>query len=113
MQHYFGCIGRPAFCLHSHYKIFADSYKQAKTNSRLFQTVLHLDQQLFGEGFNQCKIDQLANLIDEGFEFYHNTAGTNTSKVQFVSSFPDGLCKINYRAERELIAGSAAGVPAL
>ncbi len=69
------------------------SSAQVNKDSELFKTLLERDQLLFGEGFNQCKMERFEELLNEDMEFYHDITGVMKSKSDFVNNFKNGPCK--------------------
>lgn len=84
---------------------------QVDPSSALFRELKSRDSLLFDVGFNTCDISQFENLVSEDFEFYHDQAGVTASKADFVAGIRDGLCKLSYRARRELVKGSLLVYP--
>ncbi|MBK6965517.1 MAG: nuclear transport factor 2 family protein [Bacteroidales bacterium] len=66
---------------------------------------------LFEVGFNNCDITQFENLVSEDFEFYHDKSGITATKADFIAGIRDGLCKMNYKARRELVENSLEVYP--
>lgn len=65
---------------------------QSKTESDLFNTLKMADSILFDIGFNQCNLPQVAQLVAEDIEFYHDRDGITKSKDKFIASIKDNLC---------------------
>jgi hypothetical protein len=84
---------------------------QVDPSLALFRELKSRDSLLFEIGFNTCDISQFENLVSEDFEFYHDQAGVTASKADFVAGIRDGLCKLSYRARRELVKGSLLVYP--
>jgi hypothetical protein len=84
---------------------------QADTNSTLYKTIKTCDSLLFNIGFNTCDISQFENLVSGKFEFYHDKSGITKTKAEFITSIKDGLCKMDYKPIRELVAGSMEVFP--
>ncbi len=79
---------------------------QVSHQSELFQTLAAKDSLLFSVGFNTCDIEQFEKLVSDDFEFYHDQSGVVSSKALFIENTRNGLCKMDYRAIRELVKGS-------
>jgi pimeloyl-ACP methyl ester carboxylesterase len=79
---------------------------QIERSGDLFVQLKKCDSLLFDVGYNQCDVKQFENLLSADFEFYHDKAGVTSSKADFVSQIREGLCKMNYKAKRELIRSS-------
>ncbi len=86
-------------------------FSQVDTSSELYKTIKNRDSLLFNVGFNTCDISQFENLVSDDFEFYHDKAGITQSKAAFISDIKNGLCKLNYKPFRELVAGSMEVYP--
>lgn len=77
----------------------------------VFEAIRKNDSLLFNEGFNKCDMKQFDKLVDFKFEFYHDVNGVIRSKKDFMESIREGLCKLPYKARRELIPGSLEVYP--
>ncbi|MGE0882289.1 MAG: nuclear transport factor 2 family protein [Blastocatellales bacterium] len=88
-----------------------DINAQSKEDSELFKTLKAKDELLFNQGFNNCDINQLENLVGDNFEFYHDQSGITDSKEAFIKSIRDGICKLSYKPRRELVEGSLEVYP--
>ena len=84
---------------------------QVEENSELYQTLRAKDSLLFNVGFNTCDISQFEALVSEDMEFYHDQSGITSSKADFISGTENGLCKLPYKARRELVEGSLQVFP--
>lgn len=86
------------------------------TSQALFDAIAAHDRALFGALFDRCDVDAIEDLVTDDFEFYHDKWGlTATTGAQFVESIRK-LCErqqqgIDFRARRELVAGSMAVYP--
>lgn len=79
---------------------------QVDQNSELYQTLSKKDSLLFNAAFNTCDLALLEGLLSKDFEFYHDQSGMTPSKEGFIAGVREGLCKLAYKARRELIKGS-------
>lgn len=86
-------------------------FAQITSSSTLYKTLRSNDSLLFQVGFNTCDISQFDNLLSDNFEFYHDKAGLTNSKAAFIASVQNGLCKLDYKPRRELVAGSLQVYP--
>jgi CubicO group peptidase (beta-lactamase class C family) len=86
-------------------------FSQVESNTKLYKTILTKDSLLFNLGFNQCDSTQLEHIISQDFEFYHDKHGITNSKADFVYSIKEGLCKMDYKATRQLQKGSTEIFP--
>ncbi|WP_339337429.1 MULTISPECIES: DUF3471 domain-containing protein [unclassified Croceitalea] len=50
------------------------------------------DSLLFDVGFNECNLQQVAQLVGDDIEFYHDKDGITKSKTKFLASIKDNLC---------------------
>jgi hypothetical protein len=90
---------------------FLASTAQVDTTAALYKTIKTNDSLLFTIGFNTCDITQFEKLVSDTFEFYHDKSGLTNSKDAFIASIKTGLCKSDYKASRELVAGSMQVFP--
>lgn len=86
-------------------------FSQVDPSSTLFRTLQTRDSLLFNIGFNTCDISQFENLISNDFEFYHDKSGITATKADFIAGIRDGLCKMSYKARRELVENSLEVYP--
>ncbi len=84
---------------------------QSQSNIDLDLIIGKKDSLLFQVGFNQCNLTPFHDLLDDQFEFYHDQSGSTRSKVKFIEQIEQGLCKLDYQATREIIAGSIEVFP--
>lgn len=86
--------------------IAKEEHKHVDENhSEVFEALRVQDSLLFGLGFNQCDTALLSRITHEDFEFYHDQSGVTDSHQSFVQSIV-GLCKMDYKATRELVPNS-------
>ena len=86
-------------------------FSQLEANSVLYKTILEKDSLLFNIGFNTCDITQFEVLVSEDFEFYHDKGGVVKSKSEFIESFKNGICGLEYTAIRKLEASKTEIFP--
>ncbi|NND35164.1 MAG: nuclear transport factor 2 family protein [Saprospiraceae bacterium] len=77
----------------------------------LYDIICEKDSLLFNSGFNNCNLAPFHELVDEDCEFYHDQNGFTTSKTQFIEQIEHGLCKLDYKATREIIPGTIEVFP--
>ncbi len=73
---------------------------------RIFKILQSKDSLLFEQSFNNCDTSVLRILLNKDFEFYHDQSGITDSRDAFVQSIANGLCKLEYKATRELVPNS-------
>lgn len=71
-------------------------------NHELIEQIRELDRKLFDAGFNNCDIDTMYGVVAENLEFYHDQSGVMQGRDAYVTSIRDGICKLDYKARREL-----------
>ncbi len=86
-------------------------FSQVPPSAALFRTLKTQDSLLFDVGFNTCDITQFENLVSNDFEFYHDKSGITATKADFIAGIRDGLCKMDYKARRELVENSLEVYP--
>lgn len=87
------------------------SQAQAVDKGELFTLLKQKDSLLFKVGYDQCDIQQFEQLLSDNFEFYHDKSGFTFSKVRFIDDVKNGLCKLPYKARRELVEKSLEVFP--
>lgn len=84
---------------------------QVSENSKLFRDIMALDNQLFDEGFNQCKPNIFEALTDDKLEFFHDKGGIQNRK-EFLEAVKRNVCSnLNEKPIRTLVAGSSKVYP--
>jgi hypothetical protein len=93
--------------------LFTSMYTRAQVadTSSLFLELKALDSLLFDRGFNHCDIETLQKITSENLEFYHDQGGIDTSKATFIDKIKNGICKLDYKASRQLVDGSLQVFP--
>lgn len=86
-------------------------FSQVHSSADLFRVLREQDSLLFEIGFNTCDMTQFEKLISDDFEFYHDQSGITSSKGAFLEGIRNGLCKMDYRASRELVNNSLSVYP--
>jgi len=84
---------------------------QVSKNSKLYQEIKAQDSLLFTIGFNTCDVGQFDRLLTADFKMFHDKAGITATKEEFLKGIKDGLCKMNYKAERQLVPESMIVYP--
>lgn len=86
-------------------------FGQINRSTELYKTLKQNDSLLFNASFNTCDIPELEKLVSDDFEFYHDKGGLMGSKAEFIEKTKNGLCKLNYKARRELVEESLEVFP--
>ena len=82
------------------------AYGQASTDPELLRIVQQLDAALFEEGFNQCNLDRLEQIIHPDLDFYHDVGGRQ-DKAAFMTAMRNNICPdADYKPIRKLVPGS-------
>ena len=84
---------------------------QVPKDSELFIQLQKMDSLVFIEGFNECNLITLKDLVSEDFEFYHDVGGIQ-KKNQFMENMKNNICSSPDRKPiRKLIVGSLVVYP--
>lgn len=83
----------------------------SQNDTDLYGLIRENDSLLFSVGFNTCNLAPFYDLVSEDCEFYHDQSGFTDSKEAFIAQIENGLCKLDYKATRELILGSMKVFP--
>lgn len=76
---------------------------QVSQDSELFKILKQQDSLLFSSAFNECKIEDMASILSEDLEFYHDTGGITLGKGAFLKSIELNICQnLNSRPYRKL-----------
>ncbi|MBK7376798.1 MAG: nuclear transport factor 2 family protein [Ferruginibacter sp.] len=86
-------------------------FGQIDRSTDLYKILRQKDSLLFNAGFNTCDTAELERLVSDDFEFYHDQSGITPTKADFITSIRNGLCKLNYKARRELVEESVEVFP--
>ena len=78
----------------------------SQNQADLYEIIQEKDSLLFNIGFNQCDLQPFYQLVSDDCEFYHDQAGFTTTKEDFIAQIEQGLCKLDYKATREVIPGT-------
>jgi len=78
----------------------------SEQDEQLFSQFIELDNLLFEESFNKCRVEVLPPLIMEDFEFYHDVGGVQ-NRTEFLKAIKDNICSNpNKKPMRKLVSGS-------
>lgn len=86
-------------------------FGQIDRSTELYKTLRKNDSLLFNASFNTCNMAELEKLVSDDFEFYHDKGGVMGTKAEFIEKTKNGLCKLNYKARRELVEESLEVFP--
>lgn len=90
---------------------FQFSNAQVAKDSELYQEMLQMDQQLFDEGFNNCNLEGLQNLLHPDLEFFHDKGGPS-GVTKFMSDTKQYICSTpNKKPIRKLVESSMEVFP--
>ncbi|HEY4054052.1 MAG TPA: serine hydrolase [Terriglobales bacterium] len=64
---------------------------QVAETSDLYQQIMQMDRLLFEDGFNQCQLDKLNEIVSDDFHFIHDQNGMQL-KSEFMKGFKDSIC---------------------
>lgn len=70
--------------------------------------IMELDAVLFENGFNDCRLDQLSDIVADDLEFYHDTSGPTFGREPFLEAMRRNICTPTDAGKptRRLIDGS-------
>ena len=93
--------------------MFTNLNAQSASHSEVYNALEANDSLIFERSFNNCETQYLDQLIAEDFEFYHDIAGLESSKADFIKSMKKGICNPNNatKSRRELVKGSLEVFP--
>lgn len=77
----------------------------------LHHTLKEKDSILFNAGFNNCNALIFADLLSDGFEFYHDEGGATLSKASFIAGFMQNVCGLPYATKRVVDPASVLVYP--
>ena len=86
-------------------------FGQIDRSTELYKSLKQKDSLLFNASFNTCNMTELENLVSDDLEFYHDKGGVMGSKAEFIEGTRNGLCKLSYKARRELVEESLEVFP--
>ena len=85
---------------------FQQAHSQVPESSDLFEELVKADSLLFEEGFNNCNISVVKEIIHSDLEFFHDISGTE-NKSQFLEGFKRNICSDpDKKPIRKLVEGS-------
>lgn len=70
---------------------FQFSYAQVAKDSELYQEILKMDQLIFEDGFNNCRLDSIQNVMHKDMVFYHDKGGISYEE-DFLKSMKQNIC---------------------
>ena len=76
---------------------------QLSADHPVHQQIMLNDSLIFEASFVNCDLETLTKLTTEDLEFYHDQSGMNRSQEVFIQGTKEGLCKLPYKAWRELL----------
>lgn len=79
----------------------------APASPALYDTIVALDS-IWGDSYNNCRLDVQERIISEDLEFYHDKGGLLTSKSKLIDALRNNICG---KVERELLRGSIEVYP--
>lgn len=85
-----------------------NAHSQISDSADLFKELVKADSLLFEEGFNNCELSTLKNIIHDDLQFYHDTSGEE-NRAEFLQSFERNICSNpDHKPIRTLVRGSLA-----
>jgi len=76
-------------------------------SQELYDEIVSMDS-LWGDSYNNCKIDVMDSLISSDLEFYHDRGGFTASKESVMNAYKNNVCG---KVTRELLKGSIEVYP--
>lgn len=98
----------PILLILGHSALFS---QERMSEDELYARFMAFDSLIFEVGFNQCDPVHMKVLIDEDCEFFHDQSGYSRGREFIVNSITEGLCKLPYKATREVIRESVKVYP--
>lgn len=86
--------------------ISLSTFAQVSDTSALYKAIKANDSLLFDIGFNTCNLAPYETIIADNFIFYHDKGGITSGKAAWIKTMQEGICKMVYKAERQLVKGS-------
>ncbi|NNF81469.1 MAG: hypothetical protein HKM99_01875, partial [Flavobacteriaceae bacterium] len=100
------CKDKPIISVHGRKDI--QDHKSQKDS--LFHILKAKDSMMFELAYNQLNFSILDELATDDIEFYHDQSGATYNKTDFINGM-DGLTSLDYKARRELNAGTTEVFP--
>ncbi len=86
-------------------------HAQVAENSSLFQEIMQMDNRLFEQGFNQCKLETLDQILAPDLDFVHDLGGQQ-NRAEFLQAMQRNVCaNPEGKPVRTLITGSTKVFP--
>ncbi|MBT8258774.1 MAG: nuclear transport factor 2 family protein [Bacteroidia bacterium] len=100
------CKDKPNNSVHGRKDI--QDHKSEKDS--LFHILKAKDSMMFELAYNQLNFSILDEIAADDIEFYHDQSGATYNKTDFINGM-DGLTRLDYKARRELNAGTTEVFP--
>lgn len=69
----------------------AGDHSPENTIGSIYDTIVAMDAK-WEDSYNNCKIDVMAEIMNEDLEFYHDRGGLTTSKAQLIDAVKNNIC---------------------
>lgn len=69
----------------------AGDHTPENTIGSIYDTIVAMDAK-WEDSYNNCKIDVMAEIMNEDLEFYHDRGGLTTSKAQLIDAVKNNIC---------------------
>jgi hypothetical protein len=76
-------------------------------SKELYESIVHMDS-LWGDSYNNCRLEVQDLLFSDDLEFYHDRNGVMTSKTALIQALKNNICG---KVTRELLEGSIEVYP--
>lgn len=86
---------------------------QVLHDSDLYKIIQAKDALMFEEGFNECNMEKMKEVLPEDFEFYHDKDGMITSRDYFIKTLNKNLCSTGRNSTKRILDDKSMEVYAL